>query len=48
MKRDKSIQAVIRRARAQGRAEAVTIIARLCPDDDIDGLVRCSRTMPSS
>jgi hypothetical protein len=42
MKRDKSIQAVIRRARAQGRAEAVNIIARICPEDGIDGLVRSS------
>lgn len=42
MKRDKSIQAVIRRARAQGRAEAATIIASVCPEDGIDGLVRCS------
>ena len=42
MKRDKSIQAVIRRARAQGRAEAVTIIASLCPEDGIDKLLGCS------
>ena len=42
MKRSKSIQAVIRRARAQGRAEAVNIIARICPEDGIDGLVRSS------
>ncbi|WP_395601149.1 hypothetical protein AB4P95_30015 (plasmid) [Pseudomonas sp. A1437] len=42
MKRSKSIQAVIRRARAQGRAEAVTIIASLCPEDGIDGLIGSS------
>ena len=41
-KRDKSIQAVIRRARAQGRAEAATIIATLRPDDDLDGLIGSS------
>lgn len=42
MKRSKSIQAVIRRARAQGRAEAVTLLTRLCPDDGVDGLLGCS------
>lgn len=36
MKKSKSIQAVIRRARAQGRAEAVTIIASLCPETGLD------------
>lgn len=42
MKKSKSIQAVIRRARAQGRAEAVAIISRICPEDGIDGLIGCS------
>lgn len=42
MKKSKSIRAVIRRARAQGRAEAATIIASVCPEDGVDGLVRCS------
>lgn len=41
-KRDKSIQAVIRQARAQGRAEAVSILAGISPEDDLDGLVGCS------
>lgn len=36
MKHSKSIRAVIRRARAQGRAEAVAIIASLCPEDGLD------------
>lgn len=39
MKKSKSIQAVIRRARAQGRAEAVSILARICPEDGIDRLL---------
>lgn len=42
MKRDKSIQAVIRRARAQGRAEAVTIFTDICPEDGIDRFVLSS------
>lgn len=42
MKRSKSIQAVIRQARAQGRAEAVNMIARISPEDDLDGLIGCS------
>lgn len=42
MKRDKSIQAVIRRARAQGRAEAVTIFSNLCPEDGLDKYIGCS------
>lgn len=42
MKKTKSIQAVIRRARAQGRAEAATIIASVCPEDGIDRLLRSS------
>ena len=42
VKKTKSIQAVIRRARAQGRAEAVTIIAGLCPDDGLDQFFGCS------
>lgn len=42
MKKSKSIQAVIRRARAQGRAEAVTIISRLCPETGIDRFLGCS------
>lgn len=42
MKKSKSIRAVIRRARAQGRAEAVTIISRLCPETGLDNLIGCS------
>lgn len=36
MKNSKSIRAVIRRARAQGRAEAVTILTSLCPETGLD------------
>lgn len=42
MKRTNSIRAVIRRARAQGRAEAAAIIARLCPDTGMDQFFGCS------
>lgn len=42
MKKSKSIQAVIRRARAQGRAEAVSILTGLCPEDGIDRLLGSS------
>ncbi|WP_219097593.1 hypothetical protein [Pseudomonas sp. UMAB-40] len=42
MKKSKSLQALIRRERARGRAEAVNIIARICPEDGIDGLIRSS------
>ena len=42
MKKSKSISAVIRRARAQGRAEAATIIASLCPETGLDQFFGCS------
>ena len=42
MKNSKSIRAVIRRARAQGRAEAAAIIASLCPDTGMDQFFGCS------
>lgn len=42
MKKTKSISAVVRRARAQGRAEAATIIASLCPDTGLDQFFGCS------
>lgn len=42
MKKSKSLQALLRRERARGRAEAVTIIAGICPEDGIDGLIGCS------
>jgi hypothetical protein len=42
MKKSKSIQAVIRRARAQGRAEAVTIFSSICPEDGLDQYISCS------
>ena len=42
LKRSNAIQAVIRRARAQGRAEAVAIISRLCPETGVDELLSSS------
>lgn len=42
MKKSKSIQAVIRRARAQGRAEAVTMLSSLCPEDGLDKCIGSS------
>lgn len=42
MKKSKSIQALIRRERARGRAEAVTILASICPEDGVDKLIGCS------
>lgn len=42
MNRSNAIQAVIRRARAQGRAEAVAIISRLCPETGVDQLLSSS------
>jgi hypothetical protein len=42
MKKDKSIRALIRRIRAQGRAEAAMIFSGLCPETGLDGLFRSS------
>lgn len=40
--KNRSIRAVIRNARAQGRAEAATIISRLCPETGLDKCFGCS------
>jgi hypothetical protein len=42
MKKSKSLQALIRRERARGRAEAVTIFSSLCPEDGLDKYIGCS------
>jgi hypothetical protein len=42
MKKRKSLQALLRRERARGRAEAVTIFSSLCPEDGLDKYIGCS------